>query len=219
MSDLARNRYNKYTGGHIIPWLGAYYDGELADSLLEDIKAHLDSCAQCRSELAELDGLSKLLQSYPAAKSKIHDEEFTRRVLEQLSPPALTIWKRTLIVAWRFAPIFLFAIWAFAQAVGWISGALMLGLPLVPGASDILQGLLPLPSMAGASLLGDLLRMCLLNFGASDVIEQVTWMRPVGAVILYNLIFIGILAALFLSWLASWWAYYTRHQVIMKGSK
>ncbi len=44
----------------IQPLLGAYFDDELPDELREKVVGHLDSCADCRSELADIEQIEQI---------------------------------------------------------------------------------------------------------------------------------------------------------------
>jgi anti-sigma factor RsiW len=46
----------------------AYHDGRLDDAQAAQVEAHLKSCAACAAELRELEGLSQMLASIPAAR-------------------------------------------------------------------------------------------------------------------------------------------------------
>lgn len=51
--------------GHLGPELSAYLDGELATGELPRISGHLDACAECRAELADLDRSRTAVRSLP----------------------------------------------------------------------------------------------------------------------------------------------------------
>ncbi len=191
------------------PWLGAYLDGEVTRALHEQIEAHLVNCPACQVELAGLQQLTNLLHadSDPIILPT-SDAFFTRQVLERISQPVRPMWQRALKTGWYFAPMFLFAVWAFFQAVGWISGAVLFVLEWFPGASDALQVFGPLAWDPRASLLGGLLRMDIAGSLLFEGVERATWFSPAGVLFLLNLAVLGVLAVLFLSWLASWWAYH-----------
>ena len=211
MSDLIR--MNQYGFGHpgrehVTPWLGAYLDGEVTAVLREQIETHLEGCLACQTELASLEQLSDLLHSSPPPPLRGSDATFARKVLARISQPVPPLWQRALRFSWRFAPLFLFAVGAFFQAVSWVSGLFLTGLPWIPGAEKAFQSLAPSAANSDSSLLGGLLRLSLLNPTIHDAAGQVSWLEPVGALALLNLALLTVLAVLFLSWLASWWAYH-----------
>jgi anti-sigma factor RsiW len=45
--------------------LRAYWDGELSPDRAEEVRAHVDECAECASELARIDALHAVLASDP----------------------------------------------------------------------------------------------------------------------------------------------------------
>lgn len=213
MSDLTRNNFHNRHGDHVTPWLSAYFDGEVTVELREQIEAHLANCQECQAELAGLTELSSLLHCSPPPVSRTSDAAFARQVVNQLTRPQAPLWQRNLNFVWRFAPLFLFTAWAFFQAVKWVSAGVAVGLALFPGAGEVFHALLPENGGAGALLFEDLLRMGILDSMASQAIEQISWLTPLGLALLVNLVILGVLAALFASWLASWWVYHTRHQM------
>jgi len=48
------------TCSRIQPLLGAFFDDELPDDLREKVAGHLDSCANCRSELADIEQIEQI---------------------------------------------------------------------------------------------------------------------------------------------------------------
>ena len=53
----------KREGDAIRPLLGAYADKELDPARAEQVRVHLEACADCRRELAQIEGLGKLASS------------------------------------------------------------------------------------------------------------------------------------------------------------
>ena len=53
----------KREGDAIRPLLGAYADKELDPARAEQVRIHLETCAECRRELAQIEGLGKLARS------------------------------------------------------------------------------------------------------------------------------------------------------------
>lgn len=210
MSDLIRKQDPANPGDHVTPWLGAYLDGEVTAGMREQIEAHLLNCVHCQTELESLEQLSDLLHADPPLKPQGSDRAFARKIVEQIRRPARPFWQRFLQLSWRMAPLFLFVGWAFFQAVEWISGLVLVGMNWVPGIEDSWQAMAPLPNDGGllfSKLLSDLLRMSLSSLKIGEVAESIAWLEPVGVMALLNLALLTILAVLFVSWLASLWAY------------
>lgn len=203
MSDL--NQKHQPGNKHVTPWLGAYLDGEVSSALREQIETHLEGCLACQEELDSLEQLSSLLHSSPLPAQPTSDAAFARQVLERISQPVPPLWQRALRLSWNFAPLFLFAVWTFFQAVSLVSALLLSGLPWIPGAQAV-QALLPGSDGMGSWLLGGLLSLVNLEF--REAAPLVSWLEPVGVQVLLNLALLAVLAVLFLSWLASWWAYH-----------
>lgn len=205
MSDLVHPNGNH--NSHQLAWLGAYLDGEVNETLRGQIEAHLAACPDCRRELEELRQLSALLQASPVPLSPQSDADFARAVVTQMTRPVPPLWQRGLAAGWRYAPLVLFAGWAFFQAVQWVSTALLIGLRLVPGG----RALLPSGGTPQGSFLLEILRMSLPGNLTDQTIEGLSWLAPFNPLALLNMVVLVVLALLFLSWLASWWAYHQSH--------
>ncbi len=196
---------------HVTIWLGAYHDGELKGLRLRQVEAHLEDCAVCRAELAQLQTLTMLLQASPVAEGLTPSERFVAQVgLRLPRRPTQPAWKRTLEFGWRLTPVGLLGTWVFVQVVfivtGVVRGALRMGLggevaaKLLP-ASQPGFSLTELLGSSGASL-GDVgkLVMQLLSGGG-----------PLGWGVTLNLVALVVIGLLYWSWLASWWARRQRH--------
>jgi len=87
--------------------LGAYQDGALNAEVAERIRAHLESCAACREELAALERLSDLIR--PELAHADAPEGFAQRVMERLPEGRLAFRRRSLIsvFAWSAAALLL----------------------------------------------------------------------------------------------------------------
>ncbi len=205
MSDLVQK--NGRRSIHLTAWLGAYLDGEVNETLRGQVEAHLAACPDCRRELEELRQLSALLQASPVPPSLQSDADFASAVMARVNRPVPSLWQRGLAAGWRFAPLFLFAAWTFFQAVQWVSTALLVGLRLVPGG----QALLPSGGAVQESYLLEMLRMSLPGDLTGQMLEGLSWLAPFDPLALLNLVVLVVLALLFLSWLASWWAYHQSH--------
>lgn len=214
MSDLPRNNLHSHPGGHVTPWLDAYHDGEVAGELRAQIEAHLAACQECRAELDELGDLSNLLQSSPPLVPWTTDAAFARQVVNRLERPQQPRYQRYVKLAWRYAPLFLFAAWVFSRTIGWVFSSAAVGQAIFPDVGAKFQALLPVNS-AQTSWIGDLLRMSLPQSFVLQAFGEIGRFDPVGSFLLVNLTniaFLVVLAFLFASWLASWWIYHTRHQ-------
>jgi hypothetical protein len=208
MSDLIRKRHAADPGDHVTPWLGAYLDGEITPGLREEIESHLAGCLMCQNELESLEQLSMLLQSDPPPTPHSSDRAFARQIVAQIRQPAPPWWQRMLLASWRFAPLMLFGAWAFFQAVGWVSTLALAGMSWIPGIDEAFQAFMPFSVPSGSWLFGDLLRMSLASPVLREAAGQTAWLEPAGIFLLFQVAVSAILAVLFSSWLASWWAYH-----------
>ena len=58
-------------GGHLGEQLSAYLDGELVTAEMPVVNAHIDSCVECRRELAELDSSRTAVRSLPGLEPPV----------------------------------------------------------------------------------------------------------------------------------------------------
>lgn len=187
-------------------WIAAYYDGELSSERRAWVEDHLVVCADCRRELDDLRALSGLLHTAPAPASRLSEDEFTRQVLQRLPMSQIPFWNRALRVALRYAPLGLFAFWAFWQAVIIVSGGVLLLIGLFPTIGGRLGGPLPVG--------GEALEMNLLSwieqtglFVSMPVYTRVlNWVDGLSIFIIVELGTAIIFAVLFLAWLAGYWS-------------
>ncbi len=148
---------------HMNAWLNAYHDGELEGRRLRQVEEHLADCADCRVELEALRSLRALLQESPAAATAASPERFIAQVgLRLPDRPSLPGWQRALRTGWQLAPVGLFTVWAFIQAVFLLSGALTL--------------------MARFNLGGDLL-VTIFPVGQGGLVQGLFWSIALTAVI------------------------------------
>jgi len=191
---------------HVTTWLEAYHDGELKGLRLRQVEAHLADCAMCRAELEQLQTLTALLQEIPAAESLTLPERFVAQVWLRLPRrPVQPVWKRTLELGWRLAPVGLLGVWVFIQAAFLVTrvvmGALRLGLggewaaELLPASQPGLS-LSELLGSSGASL-GDV---------GKFIVQLLSDGGPLGWGVMLNLVSLVVIGLLYWSWLASWWA-------------
>ncbi|MCP4519386.1 MAG: hypothetical protein GY824_29670, partial [Delftia sp.] len=90
---------------HVMAWLQAYHDGELASRRLRKVEAHLAGCATCRAELDELRSLTALLGQSPGASVLTPPARFVAQVGLRLSRrPERPAWQRALETGWRWVP-------------------------------------------------------------------------------------------------------------------
>jgi anti-sigma factor RsiW len=126
----------------VVEWLGAYQDGALSDERRAWVEEHLRGCPACRQELDALSALSNLLQAEPAMTSRLSATEAARVITGRL-PRAHGIERTAASLGRlaRMAPLALFGVWAFIQAVLTLSGALFLAEQFFPGMVGVLMPL------------------------------------------------------------------------------
>ena len=188
---------------HISQWLEAYHDGELSDRRIQILETHLETCASCQQELAELQILSSLLAENPQPENLTQPDTFVAQVALRLPRnPRQTTWQSVLRRGWQLAPLGILGVWVFIQATFLVTGILMWLIKLtpigeqfsllVPGGSSLLEEIMVLQ---GASLLD------IGRFG----IGLLRGGGPLGWSITLNIGLTVLIGLLYLSWLASWW--------------
>ena len=161
---------------HVTTWLNAYHDGELTGRQLQRVETHLGECASCREELEQLRFLSAMLQESPAPSDRIPPEQFVAQV-------GLRLPRRPA----RPAP-------QRTLRVAWQLAPLVL-----LGAWAFLQTVLIVTTLTRVALglgLGGDMAATLLPATSGGLWQAVR----------LNLILPGVIALLYLSWLASWWS-------------
>jgi predicted anti-sigma-YlaC factor YlaD len=175
-------------------------DGELKGKKLHKVDDHLAVCETCRAELESLQGLSALLQEYPAPEFTSNERFVTQVNLLLFERRNAAPRSRILEVGWWMIPVGLLAAWIFISTAGLISNMI--------SAADTF-GLL-----GGASAL------------ISDTPESTTWTSRLGQVgvlqgsslqwaestesftknVLPQFIWQASIALMYLTWIAIWWA-------------
>lgn len=189
---------------HVKQWvIAAYADGELADPQRQQVAAHIAACVVCQADLESVRALSRLLQTdVLPGQSVAQQEAFAAAVLARLSRPQRPLWVRAMHLSWRYAPVGLFAVWAFVQVVLGISGVLLSLLPpsLLPFAPGTQS-----PTMLSL-LLGALWNLLQPPPGVQSLVNLLSKVPVVNTLTLLNLLLAMLIGVLFLAWMASIWA-------------
>jgi hypothetical protein len=188
---------------YVREWLGVYLDGALSDDRRAWVEDHLKNCPACRKELAELRALTNLLHADPAPEISLDEAAFTGQVLDRLSGQGVPRRLRALRFSLRYAPLGLFGVWAFTQAVILVSAALLQVLAVFPQAEEMFTTISPGGSGGVSSWLGSILSLSGLN-GPDLIGVQIPWLNPLALIFLAVLV---INAVLFLAWLSALWSY------------
>ena len=190
---------------HVTEFLGPYLDGELRTSQVTKIENHLGTCDQCRSELADLDNLSGLLQfSAPLPQMKSEDQFVAEVGLLLERHPEPTGLKRVLVKVLKAIPVSLAGTWLFVQT-SLIITTLIYNVsriaPELPGIDRLSPTLEP---SIGSSALGSISQPLIAQ--VLEIITQLlnldiqlNWRIPVFSILLF------IIGTLYVCWLASWW--------------
>jgi anti-sigma factor RsiW len=190
---------------HVTEWLNAYLDGELHDSRLQHVEAHLVECEVCRAELESLERLSGFLQEVPEPEFT-SPERFAAQVSLRLPrPKAEAPRKKILQVGWWMIPVGLLALWIFMNASFFVYDVLAVAnsFGLLTSVSDWMR--IGTASAADwSSALGQIgvLRGNFLELAASTETFTRTSLLQVTLQV--------SIALLYLSWIAIWWTSHTR---------
>lgn len=175
----------KENGAHVGEWLSAYYDGELSGSRLEQIQNHLLTCEQCRSELEVFGQVSELLQSAPLPAYRVNADRFTAQVMLQLPhKQELTEKQKAYPKFWKAIPLLIIGLWAFLQAVLWITQVILL-------------------------VFGNSYHFVSLGRFMVELSNLGTWARfmvPFPEIVIVDIVLTIFLVCILWGWLASWWA-------------
>lgn len=188
---------------HVVAWLGRDLDDELHGMHLRKVEAHLEECADCRRELAQLISLSSLLQEYPAFVPTTSPARFRAQVALKLPARDKSLnWGALLRWCWLAIPPLLLLAIAFAQGFFLlVQGSLFLyklGLN-----SDLVVRLAPELS-------------ALLSFVNDRWSDLDNLLYTSGSLFLFQATLLLIVGVLACSWVASWWVS-QQQGVLQKG--
>jgi hypothetical protein len=204
----------------IIDLLSAYHDGELSTAQRAQVEAHLQTCAPCREQLAQLQALSSLLAAYSVEVGST--EEFWERLQPRLPArkritlPTLTRVRQQPRQSWLFLPpLGLLLSKAMVQAVMFISLALygMYSLGLLPAWVDrTLNVTVSLPDSLTRSITLTLLPHVLpsplpslVDYTVGQSPPALSALAELVAPALVYAVVAGVIALLYLTWMALWW--------------
>lgn len=192
---------------HVIEWLSAYVDDELRGGRLNQVEKHLAECQACQAEMESLQNLSMLLCEVPAPKLP-SPERFKAQVnlrLPRNSPKATK--RKSQEVGWWMIPVSLLLVWIFIGTTTVVSDVVstVSGFGLLKGAPIWLTT----GSSAGAYWSDRLGEFGMLNGNGLKWAEQT---EVLTRNTLPPIIWQVSIALLYLSWIAIWWARYTRQE-------
>jgi predicted anti-sigma-YlaC factor YlaD len=192
---------------HVTEWLNAYLDGELRNSRLHYVEAHLAECYTCRAELNSLEQLSTLLQNVPAAEFSPLERFAAQVSLRLPHQKAAPVRKKVFEIGWWIIPIGLLAIWIVMNAAFFVDDVLAVAnsFGLLASVSDWWR-LGTSSTTNWSSILGQIgvLRGNSLTLAASTETFTRTSLLQITLQV--------SIALLYLSWIAIWWALYARQQ-------
>ncbi len=187
---------------HVMEWLNAYLDGELKDSQVQHVEAHLVECQACRDELESLARLSSLLHEVPAPEFT-PPERFAAQVNLRLPrrPQASAPKNKILEIGWWMIPVGLLGTWVFISTAAMVSNILSVAnnLGLLTGLSDWLA-LNPVNQTQWSATLG--------QFGvlSGNSLDWAAATESLTRTSLPQITFHIAIAFLYLGWMAIWWA-------------
>jgi hypothetical protein len=186
---------------HIVEWLNAYLDGELKDSQVQQVEAHLVECQACRDELESLARISSLIREVPAPEFT-PPERFAAQVNLRLPRrPASATKSRIAEAGWWMVPVGLLASWIFIGTSFFVSDILSVAnnLGLLGNVANWLA-LDPARQTYWSATLGQFGILSQNNLGW--IVSTETFTRSS----LLQITLQVSVSLLYLSWLAIWWA-------------
>jgi anti-sigma factor RsiW len=105
---------------HVTEWLGPYLDGELHGLHKQQVEAHLNRCAACRSEMESLQALSGLLQTDPGQPLPSTEKFIARLTLALPRRHATAPRRKAWPVVWWFVPTGIMITWVALQLTSWL---------------------------------------------------------------------------------------------------
>ena len=192
---------------HVIQWLGAYVDGELRGSRLQQVKEHLAECKACQLELESLDRLSSLLQEAPVPEF-IPPERFAAQVGLRLPHAQPTSsGKKVLEIGWWIIPVGLLAIWVFMNVSFLVSDVLA-----VANSFGLLTGISDWMVFGTSNAAGWSARLGQFGVLSGGTLDLAASMERFARTSLPQISLQISIAFLYLSWIAIWWARRQRHK-------
>ena len=187
---------------HVVEWLNAYLDGELAGRRLEHVETHLTACQECQAELSALRRLSQVVQTVPLPDEFPTADRFTAQLMLRLprhpDQPVRQIVRQS---GWWLVPAAILGSWAFIQTVflltGWIWTIGQAGL-----LGEVAGYLSPVE--AGTPVLTSAFQwLGLIQGGANQQVAQIS--ENLGWNIITHALLQGALDVLYIGWLTVWW--------------
>ena len=194
---------------HISEWLGAYLDGELHGSRLQQVEQHLAECPHCLAELEEMQALSSLLHETAPAGDFLPTERFVANLTLNLPrQPERTQPRKFLEIGWWLTPVGLLGTWLFIQITSALSDVALFAADAGLLGSNLawLRGNPPQMGwfVAVMNLFGNQVGL-VGQVALSELHEIHLFVTKAAGSLLPQL----ILAVLYLGWLTTWWL---RHQ-------
>lgn len=192
---------------HMTEWLNAYLDGELNNYQQTLVKAHIDTCQTCQTELESLVNLSNVLHEdfTPGFTSpKRFAAQVNLRLPRQQTEPSKN---RSFEITWWAIPVGLLGAWIFISTAFLVGDILSVasGWGILSSMSDWL--------VIGSSNQG-IWSATLGQFGvlSGNTLDWATRVEAFTRTSLPKIIIEASIALLYLSWIAVWWSRHHRQQ-------
>ena len=102
---------------HVTQLLDRYYDGELSTGKRTRVERHLETCAECRAALDELERLSTRLHESPPAPTLTPPDRFVAQVRLRLPDRQPMTERRWVKIGGVAFPMVLVGAWIFVQVI------------------------------------------------------------------------------------------------------
>lgn len=193
---------------HVNEWLNAYLDGELGNSRLRQVEAHLAGCGACRAELDGLRALSGLLRATPPDATFVPAGRFAANLTLKLPRrPETPLPRKAPGIAWWLAPAVTLSAWIFVQTVFTLTS--------VVAAVDA-AGLLRSPSawLAGSGRQTAWFAAAMQLFGAEmaaahqTTLSFLNLLNFLGVDLLSGFLWQAAIVLVYWTWLWLWWLHH-----------
>lgn len=190
---------------HVSEWLNAYLDGELGNSRLRQVEAHLDGCGACRAELDGLRSLTGLLRETPPQAVFVPAGRFAANLTLKLPRrPEVASPRRLAGLAWWLPPAMTLSAWIFGQLALGLSSVIS-----VANAAGLLDGVSAW--LAGGERQTIWFAAAMQLFGAEmaaahqTTLSFLNLLNFLGVDLLSGFLWQAAIALAYWTWLALWW--------------
>ena len=198
---------------HVTDWLGPYHDGELHGEHLRQVEQHLSECAECRTDLEEINGLSALLNEASPTTDFFSTDRFVANLTLSLPRKSEKPQSRRILeIGWWLIPLGLLGTWLFLQVTFSLSSVATIASDtgLLGGSFSWLQGH-PLQSEWFIDTMGLFVNQ--IGLSGRSILSELNDANVFASEWIGSFLWQSLLALTYLGWLLSWWLRQSEHSV------